>query len=79
MSWIDERWKASSNVMGCEIPYPASTFDPSSCGFKAHANCPTAEIDQSSSSELCGYYLPSSPDQYCNEVLWIICVCVSRI
>lgn len=66
MAWIDEWWKTTWHVQGCTSPnpYPSPEFDPSTCEYKAHVDCPNRDIRRQS---LCGYPLASAFDGYVNE------------
>mmetsp|Transcript_32613 Transcript_32613/g.45536 ORF Transcript_32613/g.45536 Transcript_32613/m.45536 type:complete len:636 (+) Transcript_32613:130-2037(+) len=78
MAWIDEAWKTTTkfptNICadntkkkkngGWKYHYPHKKFDPKTCDFKAHVECPNLNIWKPS---LCGQYMPAFPDHYLNE------------
>mmetsp|Transcript_875 Transcript_875/g.1184 ORF Transcript_875/g.1184 Transcript_875/m.1184 type:complete len:611 (-) Transcript_875:166-1998(-) len=78
MAWIDEAWKTTTHFPtnicadntkkakkgGWKYHYPHSKFDPKTCDFKAHVECPNLNIWKPS---LCGQFMPAFPDHYLNE------------
>jgi len=82
MSWHDEYWKNIETQDRCEDPCPtvealSYCSDPSNdiyqtlqpggsakCTEKAHVTCSDYDTKV---HDICGYYLPSSPDHYVNE------------
>mmetsp|Transcript_22032 Transcript_22032/g.42772 ORF Transcript_22032/g.42772 Transcript_22032/m.42772 type:complete len:591 (-) Transcript_22032:63-1835(-) len=78
MAWIDEAWKTTTHFPtnicadntkkakkgGWKYHYPHKKFDPKTCDFKAHVECPNLNIWKPS---LCGQFMPAFPDHYLNE------------
>eukprot|EP00471_Norrisiella_sphaerica_P001695 CAMPEP_0184486358 /NCGR_PEP_ID=MMETSP0113_2-20130426/7850_1 /TAXON_ID=91329 /ORGANISM="Norrisiella sphaerica, Strain BC52" /LENGTH=589 /DNA_ID=CAMNT_0026868187 /DNA_START=125 /DNA_END=1891 /DNA_ORIENTATION=- len=78
MAWIDEAWKTTTHFPtnicadntkkkkngGWKYHFPHKKFDPKTCDFKAHVECPNLNIWKPS---LCGQYMPAFPDHYLNE------------